>query len=209
MDDRLGETPTDAELRDYLLATVRMSPLAWNFADSEFKEDKLDRGYVRTLRAFAASAGGAAFVARLVDTLHEALRRLNAIPRDDPFWSSRNKRPTLYKLRDLNAQILKKEPGDALALWTQAALYLLHGSTNFGHKQWRRLHHEGAFDVSWPIMAALVTELNAEPTGEALVELIDRIEEVEPARAVLRSLDETGDPWILEWRDGVLAALDA
>ena len=58
-------------------------------------------------------------------------------------------------------------------------------------------------------MAALITELNAEPTGEALVELIDRIEEVEAARAVLVSLEETGDPWILEWRDGILAALDA
>ena len=209
MEKRLSETPTDAELRDYLIATVRMSPLAWNFADSEFNDDKLDRGYVRTLRAFASSAGGSAFVARLVDTLHEALRRLNAIPRDDPFWSSRNKQPTLYKLRDLNAEILRKQPGDPLALWTQAALYLLHGSTNFGHKQWRRLHHEGDFDVSWPIMAALVTELNAEATGEALVELIDRIEEADAARAVLRSLDEVGDPWILEWRDGILAALDA
>lgn len=207
--ERLNETPSDDELREYLLETARMSPIAWAFEGSEFREDRLHPDYVRSLRAFAAWPGGAAFFAKVLDTLHAALVRLNAVPRDDPFWATKNRRPTLYKLRDYNAHVLQKNPDDALALWTQAALYILHGSTNFGHKQWRRLHYVGEFDVAWPILAALVTELNAEPTGQALYELIDRIEEYDGARAVLRSLDATDDPWILRWRDDMLGALES
>lgn len=208
MEERLSETPSDEELREYLVATVKMSPIAWNFAGSEFSEEHLDPGFVGSLKAYA-SFGGGAFIAKVFETLLDALRRLNALSRDDAFWESRTKAPTLHKLRDFNHEILRKNPDDAEALWTQAALYILHGSTNFGQKQWRRLHYAGHFDVSWPILAALVTELNSAPTGEELVELIDRIEVAGEARSFLRSLDETGDPWILTWRDEVLAALDS
>ena len=200
--------PTDEELREYLLAIVKMSPIAWNFAGSEFNQEHLDADFVRSLRAFAGFGEGA-FVARVFDSLLDALRRLNALPRDDPFWEGRTKAPTIYKLRDYNHHVLRKNPDDVDALWTQAALYLLHGSTNFGQKQWRRLHYAGHFDVSWPILAALVTELNSGPTGEELVELIDRIEAASDAKRFLRSLDATHDPWILTWRDEILAALDS
>jgi hypothetical protein len=205
---RLNERPSDDELGAYLLETIRMSPIAWSVPDSEFDSEKLDPGFVASLRAFAALPSGAAFLAKVREVLHDALRRLDAVSRDDPFWEGRNLRPTLYKLRDYNARIISKNPDDAEALWTQAALYILHGSTNFGQKQWRRLHYVGRFDVAWPILAALVTELNAGPTGDALVELVDRIEVVDEAKSFLQSLDATGDPWIIGWRDDVLAALE-
>jgi hypothetical protein len=207
MEDRLSETPSDEELREYLMANVRMSAIAWFLQDSEFSEANLEPAYVASLRAYPA-VGGGAFLQRVVDTLHEALKRLNDVPRDDPFWATRNKRPTLHKLRDFNHEVVRKNPDDPLALWTQAAFFILHGTNNFGAKQWRRLHYAGEFDVSWPILAALVTELNAEPTVEPLVELLDRIEMVPEARAFLETFDACGDPWIVEWRDSVVAALD-
>jgi hypothetical protein len=205
MDDRLTETPTDEELRDYLLDNVRMSAIAWSVPGSEFRSDRLNPTYVASLGA--ATALARPFLDRVVETLFAALQRLNGVPRTDAFWDERNRCPTLYKLRDYNYAIFKKNPDDRLTLWTQAALYILHGSTNFGAKQWRRLHYVGDFDVSWPILAALVTELNAESTVEALVELLQRVEVEDEARAFLATFDACGDAWIIEWRDAVLAAL--
>lgn len=207
MTPRLSEAPTDEELREYLLANVKMSPIAWNFPDSEFSTAKLAPDYVASLRAFPL-VGGSLFLQRVVDALFAGLQRLNGLPRDDPFWESRNPRPTLYKLRDFAAKTVQRDPNDVVALWTQVGLYILHGSRNFGAKQWRRLHYVGQFDVTWPILAALVTEINADPTVEPLTELLDRIEMKEEARAFLRTFDACNDPWIIEWRDAVLAALD-
>jgi hypothetical protein len=206
MDERLSEAPSDEELREYLMDNLRMSAIAWHFPDSQFSTGHLDPRYLSSLRAYPL-VGGGLFLERIVETLSAALRRLNAVPRDDPFWETRNKRPTLYKLRDYNYHIFKKNPDDPLTLWTQAALFIVHGTNNFGAKQWRRLHYVGEFDVSWPILAALVTELNAEPTAEQLVELLDRIEMVDEALAFLKTFDACGDDWIVEWRDGVVKAL--
>jgi hypothetical protein len=206
MAERLTETPTDAELRDYLLENVRMSAIAWGLPDSEFNAEPLNPNYVASLRAFRTI--GQPFLDRIVETLLAALRRLNDLPREDAFWDERNRSPTLYKLRDFNARVIQKDPDDVLALWTQAAFYLLHGSTNFGHKQWRRLHYAGDFEVSWPILAALVTELNAESTVAQLVELLERIELVQEAKTFLATFDVSNDPWIVEWRDAVVAALE-
>jgi hypothetical protein len=207
MSDRLSETPTDEELRAYVVANAKMSAIAWAIPDSEFSDGKLDPAYLASLRAVPL-VGGGLFVAKVIDALAASLSRLNALPRDDAFWEGRNPRPTLYKLRDFNAHVVRKNPDDALALWSQAALYILHGSTNFGHKQWRRLHYVGDFDVRWPIIAALVTELNADPTVEALAELLDRVGAVDEAKAFLATFDACGDPWIVNWRDAVLAALE-
>ena len=208
MQERLSETPTDEELREYLLEHARMSALAWSVEGSQFDYATVHQWYAATLRS-VRGAGADEFVEKVIEALYEGLKRLNAVPRDDPFWESGNRRPTLFKLRDYNYRVTSKNPDDVGALWVQASLYLLHGSTNFGAKQWRRLHYNKRFDVSWPVMAALITELNSSPTGNELVELIDRIEMVDEAKAFLRSLDTGGDPWVDEWRDGVLSILES
>jgi hypothetical protein len=195
--DRLPELPTDAELAAYLADHLAMSALAWHFPGSQFSSEKLDPGYLRSLAAYSAIAGP--FVDRIVEALLSSLKRLNAVPREDTFWGDRTKSPTFYKLRDFNTRILQKDPNDVGALWAQAAMNLVHGSGNFGAKQWRRLHYVGEFEISWPILAALVTELTGDPTIDQLVELIDRIEQKAEARTVLASLDLGGDPWLIEW----------
>lgn len=202
------EAPSDDHLREYLEANMRRSAIAWHYPDSDFRPDLVDPGFVASLRAFEV-VGGGLFLDCVVDALFEALRRLNALPRTDELWSGTNGRPTLFKLRDHVACTLRAAPGDTAALWAQAGLHLVHGSSNFGAKYWRRLHHEGDADVRWPVLAALLTELNASPTGNELVELLDRTERQAEACAFLSSFDACGDPWVLRWRDDIVAGLDA
>jgi hypothetical protein len=204
--ESLSQVPTDDELFAYLVGHLRRSAVAWHLEDSEFRPDLLDAGFVASLEAYSRIGGGE-LIDRLIDTLFDALRRLNATPRSDELWAGTNGRPTLFKLRDHIAIVLGATPGDTLALWTQIALSIVHGSSTFGAKQWRRLHHEGLDDVRWPILAALVTELNSAPTGNELVELLDRTERRTPARVFLATFDVCDDPWILRWRDDVDEAL--
>ncbi|HQR38608.1 MAG TPA: hypothetical protein PLF26_09415 [Blastocatellia bacterium] len=205
MTDRLSNEPTDAELSAYLHENLRMSALAWHYPDSDFATEHKDPAYLRTLGTYSVIARD--FLDRIEESVLASLKRLNAVPRDDEFWGGRTASPTLYKLRDFNAAIIQKNPDDVGALWAQAALYIIHGSGNFGAKQWRRLHYVGEFDISWPIMAALVTEIVADPTIEQLVELIDRIEQKPEAQSVLAGLDGSPDPWILEWCNTLAVAL--
>lgn len=206
--EQLSDIPSDDELFAYLVGHLRRSAVAWHLEDSEFRGDLLDPGFVASLGAFSR-IGGREFVDKLIDTLFDALRRLNATSRADDVWAGTNGRPTLFKLRDHIAEVLRSNPGDSLALWTQVALSIVHGSSNFGAKQWRRLNHEGLDDVRWPILAALVTELNASPTGNDLVELLDRTEQKSQALVFLATFDHCADPWILRWRDDIATALSA
>lgn len=205
---QLSDHPTDEELREYLMRSIRMSAFAWAVDNSEFDPERLDAEYVATLTSLSR-VGIHAFLTRVVEALYDQLKRLNDVPRDDPFWTNSTLRPTLYKLRDFNAGLYQKNPDDIGTLWAQAAMYLVHGSSNFGAKQWRRLHYNKTFDISWPILAALITELHADPTGNALVELIDRIEMIDEANVFLATLDAAGDPWVTAWRDAVREALNS
>jgi hypothetical protein len=206
--EHLATIPTDDELFEYLVGHLRRSAIAWHLEDSEFRPDLLDAGFVASLSAFSA-VGGRELLDKLIDTLFDALRRLNAMPRSDEIWVGTNGRPTLFKLRDHVAVVLGANPGDPLALWTQIALSIVHGSSNFGAKPFRRLHHEGVDDVRWPILAALVTELNSAPTGNELVELLDRTERRDEARVFLATFADCPDSWVRQWRDDVDAALVA
>ncbi len=206
--EHLPAIPTDDELFEYLVGHLRRSAIAWHLEDSEFRPDLLDAGFVASLSAFSA-VGGRELLDKLIDTLFDALRRLNATPRSDEIWAGTNGRPTLFKLREHVAAVLGANPGDPLALWTQIALSIVHGSSNFGAKPFRRLHHEGVDDVRWPILAALVTELNSAPTGNELVELIDRTGRREEARMFLATFAHCPDPWVRQWRDDIDAALAA
>ena len=207
MTERLSEAPSEEELREYLLANVRMSAVAWGVRDSEFDESRLDPEYVESLRA-VLGLGADRFIDRVVEALLDGLLRLNALSRDDPFWAGRTRSPTLHKLRDFTFEIAERDRKDVRALWTQAAFHLLHGSLNFGQKQWRRLYLAGEFDVSWPIFAAMVTELNAEATDRELAALLLRVDKEAEARSFFARFDATEDPWVLNFRERVLAALD-
>jgi len=206
--ESLPVIPSDEEIFAYLVGHLRHSAIAWHLEDSDFRPDLLDPTFVASLGGFAR-VGGGELLEKLIDAIFDSLCRLNLIPRSDPLWAGTNGRPTLFKLRDHNASVLLERPGDSLALWTQIALFIVHGSSNFGAKQWRRLHHEGQVDVRWPVLAALVTELNASATGDELVELLDRTGRRRAGMEFLSTFDVCQDKWIVRWRDDIVEALDS
>ena len=87
--ESLSQIPADDELFEYLVGHLRRSAVAWHLSDSEFRPDLLDAGFVASLGAFSA-IGGSEFVDKLIDTLFDALRRLNATPRTDAIWAGTN-----------------------------------------------------------------------------------------------------------------------
>jgi hypothetical protein len=95
-----------------------------------------------------------AFAGRLRRALYDGLCRLDALPRNDPFWVDTNRRPTLGKIRELAGQLLGRGTADAWACWAFAATSVLWCSNDFGLPGWRGLHTLGLLDMAWPVQAA-------------------------------------------------------
>ncbi|MDD9940453.1 MAG: hypothetical protein OXU20_05260 [Myxococcales bacterium] len=99
--------------------------------------------------------------------LWNALKRLDALPRSDPFWVGTNNRPTVPKLVEHAAGLLERDPDDVAALETQAAIAVPRCPTDFASDAWLRLWQLGSLDVRLGVIAALWCELNC---GSALRE---------------------------------------
>jgi len=101
------------------------------------------------------------FRSRARRALLEGLRRLDALPRDDPFRKDTNLRPTFFKLHDFNRRLRERDPCDEQALWCEIALDQIHGSGYLSVEEWRQLHRCGGLNVRWPIHSAwaIVAEL--------------------------------------------------
>jgi hypothetical protein len=90
-----NETPTDEELRAYLAESMKVSTLTML---ADYTEDphpwspEVDEAlsYLSTHRS--------TFLTTMTGTIFQASRRLNHLPRTDPFWRNTNLRPTIYKL---------------------------------------------------------------------------------------------------------------
>jgi hypothetical protein len=118
------------------------------------------RGIVASLRAVwdeAPSFGVADdFLRRMTGDFIECLRRLDGLPRDDPFWEGTNRRPTQYKMIDFCRKAIRDDPeeeGDAYRML--AAVEVLSGHY-FDPLAWGRLLTEGLSNASWPVYAALI-----------------------------------------------------
>ncbi len=112
----------------------------------------------RELEEFARLAEeaqiSANFIRRIRSAVYDGFRRLDNLPRDDPFWEGTNRRPTFYKLPRFCAKLLEMDHRDSSALWTRAACDLLSWQ-NSDPKLWRQLVKVDGLDASWPIHAAL------------------------------------------------------
>src|SRR5215212_8070613 len=60
--------------------------------------------------AFSAAHLDQGFAGRLREAIFVGFSRLDALPRDDPFWENTNRRPTRSKIRDLAGYVLKRGP---------------------------------------------------------------------------------------------------
>src|SRR5271166_5537485 len=65
------------------------------------------------------------FILRLRRGVLDGFQRLDALPRDDPFWDRTNHRPTLGKAFEFSRKLHAVDPGDVRALWTLAGVSLL------------------------------------------------------------------------------------
>jgi hypothetical protein len=119
--------PDPAHLRD-LAARVR----------SAFSTPYLDEGFAGLLR----------------EGIVAGLSRLDALPRDDPFWEKTNRRPTLSKLGDLSGRLLARGQTEEWACWAWAAISLMgccndgRGSAGLRSPAWRGA---GAFFPCTPL----------------------------------------------------------
>ena len=92
----------------------------------------------------------------VVHGIVDGFRKLDALPRQHPFWDQTNRRPTLFKLKLFCEHLLRDNPGDVAALRTALAFGILTFQ-DFHPRYWVQLHSIGQLHVSWPIYAALLS----------------------------------------------------
>src|SRR6266511_3203558 len=119
---------------------------------------------------------GKELYARMQGAIVDGLRRLDALPRSDPFWRDSNGRATHFKLRDYCNRMIASDPRDARALWTMIGLDILHGVNPLATGYWKRLRDLGAFKIEWLVrmawwLEASTGEETASPLGREIGEL--------------------------------------
>lgn len=176
MPELTSTTPTDEELRAYFVQHIHEStPL------------ELDS---TILTPFQQQIGFADFVVMLAESIYTCLRRLNQLPRSDPFWENTNRKPTFYKLTGFCRKVLlKQDPFDTYALLATIALYLDSGSLQLCEQEWKNLRHSRDFQGNWLVYAAY--ELNCctgmDPSSE-LVCLAKELQIEDAATALLETM---------------------
>lgn len=200
------EVPADSELRQYLLECFPFISDEFTFIPPGPWEGYADADRFSDFRLLE-SIGFNSFFQRAVTAVFQCLQRLNQLPRDDPFWHNTNRRPTVPKLWGFCRRLLQRDSGDTLALWTWAALELLHGSNDFGQAEWKALARAGVLEITWPIYAALYTELNAAPSAEALATLLVEFNGAAEAIPFIETLTHSEGANISAWARRVLAHL--
>jgi hypothetical protein len=138
----------------------------------------------------------------------EGFRRLDALPRDDPFWEGTNRRPTPGKMRDFCDKARRDNPGDLDALRILAAVLMMHGL--FDHRVWERLLSAGQVEPAWSVYAALLAgSIGGGDTWSGLLVLLKELGLLGAVRSTLEDLRRSGHPvssaWAGEVTEGYLA----
>ena len=128
----------------------------------------------------------------------EGFRRLDALPRDDPFWEGTNRRPTLGKMRGFCAKAHRDDPGDLDALRILAAVLMMQGS--FDYRVWKRLLSAGQVEPAWSVYAALLSGyLGGGDTVSGLLVLLKEVGLCGAVRSALDDLHRIGNPVTSAW----------
>ena len=199
-----NEIPSDSELRDYFLAefaftvTGELPPPLGAVASAELSLAWAD----------FARLGGKCFLQSLGESIYASLQRLNQLPRTDLFWHQTNRRPTVYKLHEFCALVLKRNPADSLALRTTLALSVLQGSAFWGLAQWRQLRAAGALTAEEVVCQAIYSELvlgEGEPSATA--ELFAELDLVAAAKPLLEECRKSEAKLLHDWGESLLTEL--
>ena len=127
-----------------------------------------------------------------------SMRRLNSLPRTDPFWHNTNLRPTMFKLWEFCSLVLSKEPDDLPSLWSLAVLHTLERGY-FEVPIWTRL---AAVEAAW-FAAALLMGATFEGTAERFVLFVRATGQEDPVMRILDRDRGFGGPWMAEWGGNV------
>jgi len=152
----------------------------------------------------ASRYAGEGFVNQLRAALVDSFRRLDALPRDDPFWEGTNHRPTLAKIAAFAEYLVESNAKDELALWSLAAMRLLYCCNDFGLEAWRRFHAIGTLDLAWPIYAAVRVRFDSGfDTAPALIHFLNTTGRCAEARNVLETLQGMGGEGLSSWAKAI------
>lgn len=148
-----------------------------------------------------------AFLERSFASLLDALRRLNGLPRDDPFWRNTNRRPTVFKLAEFGNRVLLKAPDDELTLLTRAFLDVA-SIGEFHPDLWVHLYRIEAVDVRFVAYAAMLLEITGAPDADEFAAFAQGTENVQEVIAILRDVQAEAGKILAEWARRVLAAIE-
>ena len=203
------EFPSDDELRRHLAEHLKSSPLCWTAQRVEGHECRALVGIPELEGALADlhTLGVDRFIVRATESILSSLRRLNNLPRSDPFWLNTNNRPTIFKLCEFCKRILRTDPGDKLALWTLGSLQVFFGSDDFGQHYWKDLYAAGDFDMCLAVFASLLSELNVGAMEKALSKLLTETDSIKEVTPLLERLRGSSSRRIAEWAEALTGAL--
>ncbi len=160
---------------------------------------------LRAVKDESRSFGIAAdFLLAMTREVVECFRRLDRLPRDDPFWEGTNRRPTQYKMSDFCRKLADESPEDGQARLMQAAVQVLVGH-GFEPTAWGRLVSDGLADAAWPVYAALIgLRFGGYDTTPGLVRLLEGLGLSGGVRLALDALARAGEPSVREWVEEIL-----
>jgi hypothetical protein len=199
MPEIVNEVPSDAELLAYLAESMASSGIAML---SEFPSGRIawHPDVAEALAYLWAWPSRETFLQTAHDTLFGALKRLNQLSREDPFWRNTNRRPTIFKLPDFG------EPDDALSLLTRAVLDLKF-VTEFRPELWGRLYRLGLADLEFVAFAAMLLELAGAPDADEFEVFVMQTETAGLVRPLLREVAQNGGKFLGEWSGRVASVI--
>lgn len=144
------------------------------------------------------------FVALVKDVLLESLKRLNQLPRTNPFWKNTNLRPTIPKLGSYCSDVLIQHPDDLLALLTQAVLGIAHAG-EFETQHWVRLFKLQAVGIETVAFAAMVLEVEGAPSIAEFTMFLTETNTADEVKQIIRAAIVNGGDFFAGWGRSVAA----
>jgi hypothetical protein len=165
------------------------------------------RGLIASLRAVRDEARSLGvpddFLHTLIERFVEGFRRLDGLPRDDPFWQGSNRRPTRYKMGDYCRKLAEEDPDDEQPPFMQAAAQVLVGHY-FDPTTWRRLISCGRAGASWAVYAALIgVHFGGYDTAPEVMRFLQGSELCGEARPTIDALTSSEVAWVRDWAGAI------
>lgn len=199
------EIPSDIELAEYLQASLASS--AFDLLDTAAQfPNRYAPAHVEALQYLSSCAIRKDFYSGLRASLFLALKRLNQLPRTDPFWSNTNRRPTLYKLPAFCERTLSANPHDIEALLAITALAVISVG-EFRQGRWTQLLGRNAVSAKWVVFAAMLMEMTGSVDTHHLAECAKAAGREAEVVSELNEAARNGGAAIAGWANQMLTLL--